>query len=53
MKRIYSLALTGRRLSEPERKEIMEKNRAILSLPAAEFVRRVHELQFIAVTESK
>lgn len=50
MKR-YTLALTGRELSEPERKAIMEKNRRILNLPADEFIRRVHELRFVAVTE--
>ncbi len=47
----YSLALTGRELSEPERKEIMEKNRMLWNLPADEFIRRKGELRFIAVTE--
>ena len=47
----YTLAKTGQPLTEQEARQIMERNRAILALPAKDFIRRVGELQFMAVVE--
>ena len=49
----YSLATTGQPLTPEEVERIMEHNREILALPVKEFIARVHELKFMAVTESE
>ena len=47
----YILAETGQRLTHEEAQKVMEHNRLILSLPADEFIRRIHEARFLVATE--
>ena len=47
----YTLAETGEHLTEEQAQRIMEHNRLILSLPADEFIRRVHECRFLVATD--